>query len=101
MLWPASNKMKKVGLNYTVKDNGVDVKTEVTVYSNAIDGIKDYEIIDNRNVRLLSSRLPDGSPRMYTITVTAADEAGNKTTRTTTISVSNTMTAKKLSTPDN
>jgi len=94
-LWPASNKMKKVGLNYTVKDNAEDVKTVVTVYSNAIDGIKDYEIIDNRNLRLLSSRLSNGSPRMFTITVTATDLAGNKTVRTTTIAVSNTMTAKK------
>lgn len=93
-LWPASNKMKKVGLNYTVTDNAEEVKTEVTVSSNATDGIKDYEITDNRNLRLKASRLPDGSPRIYTITVTATDEAGNKSTRSTTIAVSNTMTAK-------
>lgn len=94
MLWPASNKMKKVGLNYSVKDNGEDVKTVVTVSSNSTDGIKDWEIVDDRNLRLKASRLPDGSPRIYTITVTATDEAGNKAIRSTTIAVSNTMIAK-------
>jgi hypothetical protein len=93
-LWPASNKMKKVGLSYTVTDNGEDVKTQVTVSSNATDGIKDYEISDKKNIKLKASRLPDGSPRIYTITVTATDEAGNKSTRTTTIAVSNSMTPK-------
>ena len=95
MLWPASNKMKKVGLSYTVLDNGVDVKTAVTVSSNTTDGVRDWEIIDDKNLRLKASRLADGSPRIYTITVTATDEAGNKSTRTTTIAVSNTMTAIK------
>ncbi len=95
MLWPASNKLKKVGLSYTVTDNGVDVKTVTTVTSNATDGIGDWEKIDDRNFRLKASRLPDGSPRIYTFTVTATDEAGNKSTRTTTIAVSNTITPIK------
>lgn len=94
-LWPASNKMKKVGVNYTVTDNAIDVKTVMTVGSNATDGIKDWEMEDDHNLRLKSSRLRDGSPRIYTITVTATDEAGNKTTKSTTIAVSNTMTAIK------
>ena len=94
-IWPASNKMKKVGVSYTAKDNGVDVKTEMTVGSNATDGIRDWEITDNHNIRLKASRLPDGSPRIYTITVTAKDEAGNKTVKTTTIAVSQSMTAVK------
>ena len=93
-LWPATNKMKKVGLSYTVTDNGEDVKTQVTVSSNATDGIKDYEISDKKNIKLKASRLPDGSPRIYTITVTATDEAGNKSSRSTTIAVSNSMTPK-------
>lgn len=96
ILWPASNKMKKVGLIYNVKDNGEEVNSIVTVSSNATDGIKDWEIEDNRNLRLKASRLPDGSPRIYTITVTATDKAGNKASRTTSIAVSNTMVAKPL-----
>ena len=92
-LWPATNKMKKTVVNYTTSDNGANVKTALSVSSNATDGSKDWEITDDHLLRLKSSRLPDGSVRVYTITVTAADEAGNKTTRTTTIAVSPTMKA--------
>lgn len=92
-LWPESHKMKKVNVFYTTYDNGQHVKTSVTVSSNARDGIKDWEIVDDHSLLLKSSRLPDESPRIYTITVTATDEAGNKSTRATTIAVSKTMTA--------
>ena len=85
--------MKKTVVNYTTSDNGANVKTALSVSSNATDGSKDWEITDDHLLRLKSSRLPDGSVRVYTITVTAADEAGNKTTRTTTIAVSPTMKA--------
>lgn len=93
VLWPASNKMKKVAVNYTSSDNGENVKTALSVSSNATDGIKDWEIVDDHLLRLKASRLPDGTPRIYTITLSATDDAGNKTTRTTTIAVSKTMTA--------
>ena len=92
-LWPASNKLKKVGVYYSTSDNAQNVKTEISVSSNATDGSKDWEIVDEHLLRLKASRLPDGSPRIYIITVTATDEAGNKTTRTTSIAVSRTMTA--------
>ncbi|HMK27727.1 MAG TPA: HYR domain-containing protein [Chitinophagaceae bacterium] len=92
-LWPVSNKLKKVGVYYNTSDNAQDVKTEISVSSNATDGNKDWEIVDDHLVRLIASRLPDGSPRIYIITVTATDESGNRTTRTTSIAVSNTMTA--------
>ncbi len=93
-LWPASNKMKKVGIYYNTSDNGEKVNTTITVSSNATDGIKDWEIVDEHLVRLKSSRLPDGTVRVYTVSVIATDEAGNKTTRTTSIAVSKTMVAK-------
>lgn len=93
MLWPASNKLKKVGVYYTATDNAVDVKTTIAVSSNATDGIKDWEIVSDHLLRLKASRLADGTARIYTISVTATDEAGNKTTRTTSIAVSKTMTA--------
>lgn len=93
MLWPASNKLKKVGVYYNTSDNGESVKTVLSVSSNATDGIKDWEFVDDHLVRLKSSRLPDGTVRIYTITVTATDDSGNKTTRTTSIAVSGTMTA--------
>jgi hypothetical protein len=92
-LWPASNKLKKVVVSYTATDKSDNVKTAITVSSNATDGVADYEIIDENSLRLKASRLADGSPRIYTILVTATDDSGNKTTRTTTIAVSKTMTA--------
>lgn len=91
-IWPASNKMKKVVLRYDVSDNSGNVKTTVAVSSNATDGSQDWAIIDDHLVRLRSARLPDDKPRIYTITVTAIDDAGNKTRRTTSIAVSRTMT---------
>lgn len=90
-LWPASNKMKKVGVYYTASDNTENVKSVVTVSSNSETLVDDWEIVNEHLVRLKASRLPDGEPRIYTITVTATDEAGNKTTRATTIAVSKTM----------
>lgn len=87
VLWPDNNKMKKVNVFYTATDNGENVKTTLSVSSNKTDGIKDYEIIDEHLVRLKSSRLADGSARTYTITVIASDDSGNKTTRSTTLSV--------------
>ncbi len=95
-LWPASGKLKKVKVFYTASDNGAEVKTAVSVTSNATDGVKDWELEEGNTFRLKASRLSDGSPRIYTITVTATDESGNKTTRTTTIAVSSTMTAKPI-----
>ncbi len=93
-LWPASNKLKKVSVNYTTSDNTGNVKTAIAVSSNTTDGIKDWEVLGDRLVRLKASRLADGTPRVYMITVTATDEAGNKTSRTTSIAVSKTMVAK-------
>ncbi len=93
-LWPANNKMKKVKVKFSTSDNGGKVTTDIAVTSNATNGIKDWEIIENGELRLKASRLPDDSPRIYTITVTAIDESGNKTRRTTTIAVSETMIAK-------
>lgn len=92
-LWPASNKMKKVTVSFTASDNSGTVNTTIAVNSNANDGEKDWEIVNDRLLRLKASRLPDDKPRIYAITVTATDEAGNKTKRTTSIAVSNTMTA--------
>jgi hypothetical protein len=93
-LWPANNKMKKVNVSYTATDNGQHLRSEVSVTSNATDGVRDWEIVDDHQIRLKASRLADGTPRVYMVTVTSTDEAGNKTSRTTSIAVSKTMIAK-------
>jgi hypothetical protein len=92
-LWPATNKMKKVKVFYTSRDNADSVKTKLSVTSNDKDG-NDFEIVDDHQVRLKAARLSDGSPRVYYISVTSTDAAGNKTTRMTSIAVSKTMLAK-------
>lgn len=92
-IWPASNRLKRVAVYYVASDYGENVKTAIAVSSNATDGIKDWEIVNDHLLRLKSSRLADGSVRIYSISVIATDEAGNKTTRTTSIAVSKTMTA--------
>ncbi len=95
-IWPASNRMKKIRVNYTVTDNAQEVNSVLTVSSNNLDATrKDFEVIDNHVVRLSASRLPNGEPRIYLISVTSTDVAGNKMTRTTSIAVSETMVALK------
>ena len=91
-LWPASNKMRTVEVYYTTSDNAGDVTSVVSVSSNEVtSNTNDWEIIDNHSIRLKQSRLASGEPRIYSIVVTSSDEAGNKTTRTTSIAVSKTM----------
>ncbi len=92
-LWPVTNKMKRVAVNYTASDNAVEVKTTVTVSSNDFQANnQDWQVLDNHQVRLKAARLPGGAPRIFMITVMATDTAGNITKRTTSIAVSKTMT---------
>ena len=59
----------------------------------AVDGLgdgdtaPDWEIVDAGHVRLRAERSATGDGRVYTITVTATDAAGNVTTKTVTVSV--------------
>jgi hypothetical protein len=93
-LWPASNKMKSVAVYYTTSDNAQNVTSVLSVSSNDITStFRDWEIVNNHLLRLKSSRLANGEPRIYTIVITSSDEAGNKMTRTTSIAVSKTMVA--------
>jgi len=93
-LWPESNKMKKIAVFYTASDNGQDLSSVMTVSSNDQESAtRDWEIINNHLIRLRASRLPNGEAKIYTITVTSTDLAGNITRRTTHIAVSKTMTS--------
>jgi hypothetical protein len=93
-IWPATNKMKKMAVYYTASDNGEDVSSVLTVSSNDQEStIRDSEVINNHLIRLKASRLSNGEPRIYTITVTSTDAAGNITRRSTSIAVSKTITA--------
>jgi hypothetical protein len=88
--------MRKVRVAYNVTDNAQEVTSVLSVSSNDMGSpTLDWEIINDHVVRLNGSRLTNGEPRIYLITVTSTDEAGNKMTRTTSIAVSKTMIAMK------
>lgn len=87
-LVPAKNKMKKIGVYYTASDNAQEVNTSISVTSNHDSpGTRDAEVVDKHMVKLYSAPLPDGETRVYTITVTCTDAAGNITRRATTVTV--------------
>jgi hypothetical protein len=93
-LWPATNKMKRIAVSYTSSDNAEEVSSVLSVSSNeTVSNNRDWEIVNDHLIRLKVSRLANGEPRIYTITVTSTDLAGNITRRTTSIAVSKTMTA--------
>ncbi len=92
-LLPTNNRMKKVGVYYTASDNAREVNTVLSVISNDTESkSRDWEVINNHLIHLKASHLPDGTQRIYTITVTSTDVAGNRTTRITSIAVSNANT---------
>ena len=96
-IWPPSNRMKKVGVYYTASDNAEEVNSVLTVRSNDTQSTtRDWEVVNNHLLRLKASRLPDGEARVYTITVTSSDVAGNTTRRTTSIVVSKTMVVQDV-----
>ncbi len=82
-LWPANHKMVDVELGYAAADECGPVTTVVSVTSNepvngAGDGntSPDWEVVNGNLVRLRAERAGGGSGRVYTITVSATDAAG-------------------------
>lgn len=92
-LWPPNHQMELVTVDYTATDN-CSVNCVLTVASNEpIDGLgdgdtaPDWEVIDAHHVLLRSERSGKGNGRIYTITVTCSDPAGNTVVRTVTVRV--------------
>ena len=87
-LWPPNHKMMPVTVTALATDDTSAVTTRiVSVTSNEPDNglgdgdtSGDYEITGPMAVKLRAERAGNGSGRIYTITVEAADEAGNTTT---------------------
>ncbi len=90
-LWPPNHKMRDVTLNYTSTDNCGGITTcAITVTSNEPenglgdgDTGPDWEILDDHHIRLRAERSGTGDGRIYTISVTCTDAAGNSTTSNT------------------
>ncbi len=96
VLWPPNHKMQDVSVYYNASDScaGGVVCSIVSIASNEpVYGLwdgdmgPDWEIVDGNKVRLRAERAGDNSGRVYTITVECADENGNKSTRTVTVTV--------------
>ena len=92
-LWPPNHQMELVTVNYTTTDN-CSVDCVLTVSSNEpINGLgdgdtaPDWQVIDAHHVLLRAERSAKGNGRIYTITVTCTDPAGNQVVRTATVTV--------------
>ena len=78
--------------NYELNAN--ETSCAVTVTSND-STTQNWEVVNNHLVRLKQIRLSNGMARVYMITVTCTDAAGNTTKRTTGISVAKNISPKK------
>jgi uncharacterized lipoprotein YddW (UPF0748 family) len=77
VLFPPNHKMKMVTLSYKVEDN-CGATASLSVSSNEPVGAEDdWQVIDATHVKLRAEREGSGTGRIYTITITATDAAGN------------------------
>jgi len=93
-LWPPNHKMVDVTVNYGATDNCSAASCVLSVSSNeAVNGsgdgntATDWLVVDAHHVQLRAERSGNGAGRIYTITLTCTDAAGNKTVRTSTVLV--------------
>jgi len=93
-LWPPNHKLVDVGISYTVTDNCGPVVTTLTVSSNEpLNGLgdgdtsPDWEVVDNHHIRLRAERAGNGPGRIYLVTITATDSAGNSSSKTLSVRV--------------
>jgi subtilisin-like proprotein convertase family protein len=90
-----NHKMVDVTVSYTSSDNsGASSVCSITVTSSEpLNGTgdgntdADWEVVDANHVRLRAERAGNGTDRVYTITVTCVDAAGNSTSASTTVVV--------------
>jgi uncharacterized lipoprotein YddW (UPF0748 family) len=88
VLWPATLQMRNVAIDYDVADNCSATITSLSVTSNEpVTGgaygntAPDWIVVNNHMVQLRAERGLFSSGRVYTITITATDSAGNTSQR--------------------
>jgi hypothetical protein len=93
-LWPPNHKMRAVTINYAAVDNCSAVNCTLSITSNepikgtgSGDTAPDWQIIDAHHVLVRAERSGNGSGRIYTISITCVDGAGNRTVKTTQVRV--------------
>jgi hypothetical protein len=98
MLWPPNHKMRDVQVTYTSTDNCAVVGCTLAVSSNEPqnglgdgDTEHDWEIVSPTMVRLRAERSGLGNGRIYTITATCSDAAGNTSSQSTVVTVPHDM----------
>lgn len=95
VLWSPNHRMTPVSVSANVTDNCSGVTWSVTSVGSDEpvngtgdgDTAPDWSITGGHAVNLRSERAGTGDGRVYTITITARDGAGNRTTGTTQVSV--------------
>jgi hypothetical protein len=91
-LWPPNHTMRTVNIDYTLTDNCGPVSASLAVSSNepAANYFEpDFEVVDAHHVKLRAEKSHLTKDRLYTIAITATDSAGNTSTGSTTVKVSN------------
>lgn len=88
VLQQRNHKLSDVTVSYNVTDNCGPLTNTLSVSSNEpINGLgdgdtaPDWEIIDANHVRLRAERSGKGTGRIYTITITSRDSAGNSSSQ--------------------
>ena len=92
-LWPPNHKFVDVTVSYGATDNCSAASCVLTVSSNANHGDDDdaddgpsFVVVDAHHVKLRAEK-NDGGARIYTLTVTCTDAAGNTSVKTATVVV--------------
>jgi hypothetical protein len=96
VLWPPNHKLVNVTVNYTVTDNCPLPPNSCTLSVTSNEPINgtadgntspDWIILDAHHVQLRAERAGKGNGRIYMITITCIDSAGNSSSRSVTVSV--------------
>ena len=94
VITPPNHKMWDVTVSYAATDvTGVPVCSLAVSSNEALNGpgdgntAVDWQVIDANHVRLRAERAGTGTGRLYTLTISCRDAAGNRGTATATVSV--------------